>query len=139
MLNHTATRIDVDILLDPLVLELLSGKKQTYSQEVTHVSREVGKSEVQTGIFPNLVNELSTSLKPPFNFPKLPQRGVKPSQQYRERALKQLELRRGSQYSQHPLASPVSDSVYLVYLRMIESVCQEMDRGASGVGDFSDI
>jgi hypothetical protein len=127
------------ILSSPLVIEAVKrlGQTDTHTQTHTNFGNQV------TGAVKSPLSQMipeSSAVTFPVtsgNFPLLPDK--KPSEQYRERALKQLELRRGSQYSQHPLASPVSDSVYLVYLKMIESVCQEMDRCASGVGDFSDI
>jgi hypothetical protein len=121
------------ILSSPLVIEAVKrlGQTDTHTQTHTNFGNQVTRV-AKSPIFP-IIPETSTVTfsVTSGHFSLLPDK--KPSQQYRERALKQLELRRGSQYSQHPLASPVSDSVYLVYLRMIESVCQEMDKEQSAI------
>jgi len=122
----------MDILSDPLAIEILSGKKQTYSLEVTQgirEVREVGKSRGGNAIFPNTPNKLGTSLETSLNFPKLPKQEIRPSDEYREHALKQLELRRNGRHNEHPLRAPISESDYQAYLRMIEAVCSEMDKG----------
>ena len=118
----------MDILSDPLVLEILSGKKQTYSLEVTQGSLEVWKSEGKNPIFPNTLNKLETSKKLPNDFHRLPKERGRPSDEYREQALKQLELRRNGGHEHHPLRAPINDEGYKVYLRMIEAVCSEMDK-----------
>jgi len=118
----------MDILSDPLAIEILSGKKQTYSLEVTQGSREVGKFRGETTILTNNISRLQTSQKLPSDFPKLPKGEVRPSDEYRERALKQLELRRNGGHEHHPLRAPINDEGYRVYLRMIEAVCSEMDK-----------
>jgi hypothetical protein len=119
----------MDILSDPLAIEILSGKKQTYSLEVTQGSREVGKSGGEKPVFLNTPNRLRTSPKLPSDFPRLPKERGRPSDEYRERALKQLELRRNGGHEHHPLRAPINDEGYKVYLRMIEAVCLEMDKG----------
>jgi len=145
----------MDILSDPLVLKLLSGEKRSHTPELTHQSWEVEKSGGKNTTFPNISNRLRTSQSTSQDFSGLLKVALKPSDEYRERALKQLELRRNGGHEHHPLRAPINDEGYRVYLRMIEAVCSEMDKkqqcrqsdpslrsikpskGASGVVEFS--